>query len=184
MKTSGLVVLIVSVLLVITLVGGSIYFLAESSSYESGANSSVQESSENIGINAEKYQVNQQYEIVVYKSPTCGCCEAWVEAMEQAGYRMQVHTSDEQLRKMKQALNVPLDKQSCHTGTVEGYVLEGHVHPDSIARLLKEKAKIRGLYLPGMVAGSVGMEQGDIRERYAIIALDYDNKVSIYDIYN
>lgn len=141
-------------------------------------------SSQNSEVGAEVKAENSKYELVVYKSPTCGCCDAWVEAMADLGYRLTVHSSDEQLWKMKNSLNMDPTLQSCHTTLVEGYILEGHVHPDSVARLLKERQKIRGLYLPGMIPNSVGMEQpGTSPVRYTILAVDYDKKKTIYDVY-
>lgn len=128
---------------------------------------------------------NSKYELVVYKAPSCECCDSWIEVMENLGYRVTVYSSEKQLRIIKSTLNIAPNLQSCHTTLVEGYILEGHIHPDSLARLLKERDMIRGLFLPGMVANSVGMEQpGTKPVRYNILALDFNNKITIYDTFN
>jgi hypothetical protein len=48
--------------------------------------------------------------------------------------------------------------QSCHTAVVNGYVVEGHVPPADVHRLLKEKPAIAGIAVGGMPIGSPGME--------------------------
>lgn len=64
---------------------------------------------------------------------------------------------------IKQQLGVPYGKGSCHTAQVGGYLVEGHVPVDDIRRLLRERPQARGLVLPGMPAGSPGMEMPDGR---------------------
>jgi hypothetical protein len=75
----------------------------------------------------------------------------------------------EDLDAVKKRLGVPSSLQSCHTATVEGYVIEGHVPASDIRRLLTERPEATGLAVPGMPIGSPGMEQGDWREPYATI---------------
>ncbi|GAB1407980.1 hypothetical protein MASR1M8_18990 [Thermomonas brevis] len=99
-------------------------------------------------------------EIRVHKTPTCGCCGAWVEHLREAGFRVQVQDHDD-LGPTKQRLGVPYGKGSCHTAEVGGYMVEGHVPADDIKRLLAEKPAARGLVLPGMPIGSPGMESPD-----------------------
>lgn len=69
---------------------------------------------------------------------------------------------------------VPATLQSCHTALAGGYVIEGHVAADLIDRLLRERPKIVGLAVPGMPAGSPGMEvpAGQKPERYEVYAFD------------
>ncbi|MBB5758543.1 hypothetical protein HNR00_003265 [Methylorubrum rhodinum] len=59
---------------------------------------------------------------------------------------------------MKVRLGVPRDLASCHTAQVDGYAIEGHVPAGAIKRLLAEKPQGIGLVVPGMPAGSPGME--------------------------
>ena len=62
--------------------------------------------------------------IVVYKSPTCGCCEKWIEHLEQAGFAVTASNSDD-VEAIKRQVGVPDALASCHTGLVSGYVVEG-----------------------------------------------------------
>jgi hypothetical protein len=74
---------------------------------------------------------------------------------------------------------VPQKLFSCHTGLVQGYVIEGHVPADLIHRLLKEKPPVAGLAVPGMPVGSPGME-GANPQPYEVLAFDKDGKTSVY----
>ena len=98
--------------------------------------------------------------VVVHKSPSCGCCGAWVEHMRTAGFPVEVRDSDN-LEPVKSRLGVPYGKGSCHTAEVDGYFVEGHVPAGDIKRLLAERPDARGLTLPGMPLGSPGMEVPD-----------------------
>jgi len=119
-------------------------------------------------------------DVVVYKSPTCGCCKKWVSYLEQNGYAVEVHNeSRSQLSSIKAGMGVPGDLQSCHTAKIGGYIIEGHVPADVIARLLKEKPQIKGLAVPGMPMGSPGME-GPRKDSYDILALEENGKTSIF----
>lgn len=84
------------------------------------------------------------------------------------------------LRPIRQRLGVPDKLGSCHTATVDGYVIEGHVHAREIKRLLKERPAARGLSVPGMPVGSPGMEQGDRKQPYATILFDERGATSVY----
>jgi hypothetical protein len=75
--------------------------------------------------------------------------------------------------------NVPDKLRSCHTGLVNGYVIEGHVPADLIRRLLDEKPPVLGLAVPGMPIGSPGMEGGH-PERYEVFTFDKHGKTTVY----
>lgn len=98
--------------------------------------------------------------MVVHKSPTCGCCELWVEHMRNAGFQVEVRNSDN-LNPLKEQLGIPYGKGSCHTAEVGGYFVEGHVPAEDVKRLLAQKPQAKGLVLPGMPLGSPGMEVPD-----------------------
>jgi hypothetical protein len=96
-------------------------------------------------------------EVIVYKRPGCECCKKWIEHLEAAGFRVTAHdTSD--LAGVWARFAVPPALTSCHTAVVDGYVVEGHVPVDVIQRLLKERPGLAGVAVPGMPAGSPGME--------------------------
>ena len=78
---------------------------------------------------------------------------------------------------LKAAKGVPQDLWSCHTMEVEGYIIEGHVPAEAIARLLRERpAGVTGLAVPGMPLGSPGMEMGDRVQPYEVIAFGPDGQ--------
>lgn len=95
-------------------------------------------------------------EVVVYKSPTCGCCEGWIEHMREAGYTVRVEERTD-LMPVKMELGVPQRLYSCHTSVVDGKVVEGHVPADVVRRYLDARAPGDGLGVPGMPPGSPGM---------------------------
>ncbi|TGY88597.1 DUF411 domain-containing protein [Marinicauda algicola] len=109
--------------------------------------------------------------VVVHKTPWCGCCAAWVEHLEQHGFAVEVR-NHENLTPIKAAGDVPGELHSCHTAFVDGYVIEGHVPAADIARLLAERPEARGLAVPGMPAGSPGMESPGHSEAYEVILFD------------
>lgn len=108
--------------------------------------------------------------VTVYMSPACGCCDEWQKHMRASGFRLETHKVGD-VTPMKQKLGVPESLWSCHTATVGGYVFEGHVPSSDIKRLLRERAKVKGLAVPGMVVGSPGMEQGPPKP-YATLAFN------------
>ena len=106
--------------------------------------------------------------VVVHKSPSCGCCGSWVEHLRKAGFQVEVRDSDN-LDLVKERVGVPAGKGSCHTAEVGGYFVEGHVPAEDIKRLLAQKPDAKGLVLPGMPAGSPGMEIPDgSRQPYTV----------------
>ena len=98
--------------------------------------------------------------VVVHKSASCGCCNLWVDHMREAGFQVEVRDVDN-VNTIKERVGVPLGKGSCHTAEVGGYFVEGHVPADDIKRLLADKPDAKGLVVPGMPAGSPGMEVPD-----------------------
>ena len=117
--------------------------------------------------------------INVVKTASCGCCGKWVEHMRKAGHDVRV-TNIEDVTPTARKLGVPDDLRSCHTASVGGYAIEGHVPAADIARLLREKPKAAGLSVPGMVAGSPGMEMGSNAPPYQTIIFTRDGKRKVF----
>ncbi len=107
-------------------------------------------------------------DMVVYKSPWCGCCGSWVSRMRDAGYSVAVEERED-MDPIKQRFGISSRLESCHTARIGGYTVEGHVPVREIKRLLAERPQAQGLAVPGMPIGSPGMEQGGQRDRYAVI---------------
>lgn len=116
--------------------------------------------------------------LIVYKDPDCGCCKAWVEYMKKHGYRVDAKDTRD-MAQIKAQLGVPKSLAACHTALIGGYIIEGHVPAEDIARLLKTKPKIAGLAVPGMPAGSPGME-GPPPAHYQVIAFARSGKTSVF----
>lgn len=84
------------------------------------------------------------------------------------------------LAQQRASLGVPDRLSACHTATVGGYAIEGHVPADVIKRLLAEKPEIVGLAVPGMPSGSPGMEGGR-PQPYDVIAFDRAGRTRVYE---
>ncbi|MGK2913579.1 MAG: DUF411 domain-containing protein [Porticoccaceae bacterium] len=118
-------------------------------------------------------------EVTVYKRPTCDCCNKWVEHMRINGFVVEaLNVAD--IVPHKKANRVPSALGACHTATVGGYVIEGHVPASDVRRLLKEPPKVLGLAVPGMPPGSPGMEQGSQTERYEVLSFDNAGNTAVY----
>jgi len=128
--------------------------------------------------------MNQQVDeslppVMTYKSPTCGCCELWVEHMRAAGFRVEIENVQD-MGAIKAEAGVPVGQGSCHTAKVGKYYLEGHVPAADVKRLLAEGPDARGLIVPGMVPGSPGMEQGGVTKPYDVLLLAKDGSTTVY----
>ncbi|MAR08153.1 MAG: hypothetical protein CL862_13800 [Cyanobium sp. NAT70] len=122
-------------------------------------------------------------EIVVHRSANCECCRQWEGHLVAAGFRVHDHVT-EALDAVKQELGVMPELASCHTASIDRYVVEGHVPSDSIHRLMKDRPDIRGLTAPGMPLGSPGMEvEGDEQEDFVVLAVAHDGTASVFDVY-
>jgi hypothetical protein len=104
----------------------------------------------------------------IHRDPLCGCCERWAQAMKAAGFAVAVH-DEVDMTAIKRRLAVPAYLEACHTAVLDGYVIEGHVPLEAIAKLLAERPDIAGLAVPGMPAGSLGMGD-DPRASYDVYA--------------
>ncbi len=105
--------------------------------------------------------------ILVHKDPNCSCCSGWVRHLKDAGFAVTVEETTD-LRPVRKRLGVPADLAACHTAEVDGYVLEGHVPAAAVRRLLEKRPTAIGLAVPGMPAGSPGME-GGTPQRYDVV---------------
>jgi hypothetical protein len=118
--------------------------------------------------------------VTMWKDPNCGCCNGWAERAGAVFGRVRiVPTAD--MASFKRNRGVPEDLWSCHTSEIDGYVIEGHVPPADIQRLIASRdRRIRGLAVPGMPAGAPGMEAGGRTQRYQVIAFGPGNRRSVF----
>lgn len=113
----------------------------------------------------------------VWKSPLCGCCGDWIAHMRAAGFSVAVHEVDD-VTPIKLRNGVGDDLASCHTATVDGYVVEGHVPAEDVRRLLAERPALTGIAAPGMPSGAPGM--GSDGSPYEVVAFDAAGARRIY----
>ena len=119
--------------------------------------------------------------IEVFKSATCGCCEEWVKHLKANG--MSVKVSDvANPGDYRQKFGIAEDLGSCHTAKIGKYAIEGHVPASDIKRLLASGVKARGLAVPGMPAGSPGMETGRT-DPYDVLLIKPDGSTAVYKHY-
>lgn len=115
-------------------------------------------------------------EMVVYKSPNCGCCGVYTQYAQQRGFDLDVNTIND-VEGVKGEQEVPSNLWSCHTSIVDGYVVEGHMPAEAIEKLLDEQPDIKGIALPGMPSGSPGMP-GPKHMEWTVYAIHNDGSVS------
>lgn len=108
--------------------------------------------------------------IEVHRDANCGCCKAWISHLQDNGFQVTDHVESD-MRAVKQRLGVPPRLASCHTGVIDGKFVEGHVPAADILKL-RQQPDLLGAAVPGMPAGSPGMEVGDRRQPYQVIGLD------------
>lgn len=120
----------------------------------------------------------------VFKDPDCGCCAAWIDIMQRDGFELEVHNSSwEALSRLKARSGIPEQMVSCHTAEVGGYVIEGHVPPADIRRLLTERPDALGLSVPGMPIGSPGMGPEESRDSYSVHLIRKDGSTEVFAHY-
>lgn len=119
--------------------------------------------------------------LAVYKSPTCGCCEKWIDHIDQHGFTTKAHNQDN-LSAFKQAKGIAPQYRSCHTAvSKDGYVFEGHVPAKFIHQFLAQPPiGAIGLSVPAMPIGTPGMEMGERFMPYKVILLKADGSYESY----
>ena len=118
----------------------------------------------------------------VHKSPSCGCCEKWLNHINGHGLTSTVYNQDN-LSLIKAEKGIAPRYRSCHTAiSQQGYVFEGHVPAKFIEQFLQEKPPndIIGLSVPAMPVGSPGMEVDEKFQPYRILLLKSDGSYQVY----
>lgn len=120
----------------------------------------------------------------VWKDPQCGCCKDWVAHLESNGFAVTVHETGNTAARAR--LGVAQKYGSCHTASIGGYAIEGHVPAREIHRLLREKPAALGLAVPGMPLGSPGMDgavYGGRKHAFDVVLLAKDGSGKVYQHY-
>lgn len=119
--------------------------------------------------------------ITVNKDPNCGCCNAWIDHMHANGYELKAKNVLN-LNEIKADYGIDATVSSCHTAVSDsGYVFEGHVPARYVEQFLANPvAGAVGLSVPGMPAGSPGMEMGNRFQPYDIVIVMKDGMHRLY----
>ena len=118
-------------------------------------------------------------EVTVFKSPSCQCCGKWVERMREHGFTVTQRDMAD-VTPVKREHGVPAALYSCHTTTAVGYTMEGHVPPDLVEQVIRERPDFAGLAVPGMPQGAPGMELG--REPYEVLSFTQSGRTAVYAV--
>jgi hypothetical protein len=122
--------------------------------------------------------------IDVLKQASCGCCGGWVVAMREAGFIVNVqNVTGDELYAAKEASGIPEDLWACHTASISGYTVEGHVPAAEVWQLLDELPPALGIATPGMPVGSPGMEHNGERQAYDVTLVNLDGSSAVYASY-
>ena len=117
----------------------------------------------------------------VYKEPTCGCCNGWIDHMNDNGYTTAFHHPTD-IQKLKDGFGLKDEWRSSHTAVHKtGYLFEGHIPEKFIAQFLASPPEgALGLAVPGMPIGGPGMEIGDRFTPYDILLINKDGTHSVF----
>jgi hypothetical protein len=119
--------------------------------------------------------------VTMYKNEGCMCCTRWAEHMNKEGFYVTEEIT-RQLGAIKSDQGITNELASCHTAMIDGYVVEGHVPPADVQRLLEERPDAIGLSVPGMPEGSPGME-GPNPNPYDVLLINSDGSTSVFSSY-
>ncbi|HEY8546765.1 MAG TPA: DUF411 domain-containing protein [Acidimicrobiales bacterium] len=123
----------------------------------SSGGSDASDESDGAGLTSGGDEPSDGDEVVVYASPSCGCCGQYAEYLgSEGGYPVDLRRTDE-VDAIRAEAGVPDEAAGCHTTTIRDYVVEGHVPLEAIDKLLRERPAVDGISLPGMPTGSPGM---------------------------
>lgn len=116
--------------------------------------------------------------VEVFQSPTCSCCEQWNRHMEEHGFIIQQKKFYE-IESIKALADIPMHLRACHTAVVNGYIVEGHVPPEQVKKLLKEKADIVGITVPHMMSN---MQESTYEHdhSYTVMTIEHDGTSRVY----
>ena len=118
--------------------------------------------------------------IEVWTGPSCGCCHGWIDHLKASGFEVVTHDGGNSEARTR--LGMPIAYGSCHTGSVEGYAIEGHVPAREVQRLLAERPAAIGLSVPGMPRGSPGMES-PVHDPYDVLLVARDGRSTVFQSY-
>jgi hypothetical protein len=122
--------------------------------------------------------------ITVYRTPTCGCCEGWVEHLQQHNFNVtDIVKPEAEIQAIRQKHHLPQQLNSCHTAEINGYLVEGHVPVEDVKKLIAKNHDIAGIAVPGMPIGTPGMEMGNRKESFDVVGFK-KNQMQVFNSYS
>lgn len=94
--------------------------------------------------------------VTLYRQVGCSCCATYADYLRDNGFSVGVETLDD-LEPIRKRHGIPKEGVGCHTSTIDGYVVEGHVPVEAVERLLSERPELDGISVVGMPVNSPGM---------------------------
>lgn len=101
-------------------------------------------------------QTGASRQITIWRDPSCGCCDAYAEYLEENGYQV-TRIDDPDFDRRSVEAGVPEQGLGCHLAEIDGYYVSGLVPAEIIERLVMERPEIAGITLPGMPPNAPGM---------------------------
>ena len=183
-KSTGKNIIITGTILITIVIG---FYLTIDHYNSSQANNQLREKDRNVNVasvwdkSTVSYQGNNN--MTVYRSPSCGCCGGWIAHLKKQGFEItEIQTDD--MEAIKQQYNLSPELASCHTGIIDGYILEGHIPADDIKNFLTQKPDhLKGLAVPAMPIGTPGMESGNIKQPFAVMAFNQQGETTPFNQY-
>ena len=123
----------------------------------------------------------QPLHMEVWKSPSCGCCKAWIRDVESNGFRVTVHDVGNTAARAR--MKLPMKLGSCHTAALGRYAVDGHVPAADVLRLVKEAPDAVGLAVTGIPLGSLSVDapdNGDQRDPFGVLLLAKDGSTHVF----
>ena len=122
--------------------------------------------------------------ITVYRTPTCGCCQGWVDYLQQNNFEVtDIVKPEAEIQAIRQQYDLPEQLNSCHTAEINGYLVEGHIFAQDIRQLIARKPDIAGIAVPGMPIGTPGMEMGDRKQSFDVLGFKQDGQIEVFNSY-
>lgn len=163
-----------------TVAAGLFVILLLSGLFSPGSNPANNDfiNNEDLPLNTFTQQNGEKISVVLYSSPTCGCCHNYVAYLNDNGFdTFQKRTEDYQ--DIKDENLIPEDQRSCHTAIIGDYFIEGHIPLSVVFDMLSQEHDIDGISLPNMPSGSPGMS-GEKNEDWVISSISNGQVVGIF----
>jgi hypothetical protein len=133
-------------------------------------------------LSAPSLAATQASTLTVYRDPSCSCCGGWMSHLVSEGFEIE-EIATSKMNLVKQQQGVPNRLASCHTATIGGYAIEGHVPAKDIKRLLAQQPQVAGIAVAGMPIGTPGMEDGERREPFTVFWFDRQGNAGAFNRY-